>query len=122
MNLTLIISLIVIGLLAGVFSGFMGVGGGVIMIPLMIVLLGFSQHEAQGTSLAVLAIPVTFLAAFNYYNEGYVNWKFALIIGLSFVVGGYFGSKFAISINQEMMKKVFSVILLIIAIKMFFEK
>ncbi|MFT4697794.1 MAG: putative membrane protein YfcA [Flavobacteriaceae bacterium] len=122
MNLTLIISLIVIGLLAGVFSGFMGVGGGVIMIPLMIVLLGFSQHEAQGTSLAVLAIPVTFLAAFNYYNEGYVNWKFALIIGLSFVVGGYFGSKFAISINQEMMKKVFSVILLIIAIKMFFGK
>lgn len=122
MNLTLIVSLIVIGLLAGVFSGFMGVGGGVIMIPLMIVLLGFSQHEAQGTSLAVLAIPVTFLAAYNYYSEGYVNWKFALIIGLSFVIGGYFGSKFAISINQAMMKKVFSVILLLIAIKMFFGK
>lgn len=122
MNLTLIVSLIIIGLLAGVFSGFMGVGGGVIMIPLMIVLLGFSQHEAQGTSLAVLAIPVTFLAAYNYYGEGYVNWKFALIIGLSFVVGGYFGSKFAISINQALMKKIFSVILLIIAIKMFFGK
>ena len=122
MNVTLIISLIVIGLLAGVFSGFMGVGGGVIMIPLMIVLLGYSQHEAQGTSLAVLAIPVTFLAAYNYYNAGHVNWKFALIIGLSFVVGGYFGSKFAISINQAMMKKVFSVILLFIAIKMFFGK
>lgn len=122
MNLTLIISLIVIGLLAGVFSGFMGVGGGVIMIPLMIVLLGYSQHEAQGTSLAVLAIPVTFLAAYNYYNAGHVNWKFALIIGLSFVVGGYFGSKFAISINQALMKKIFSVILLFIAIKMFFGK
>ncbi len=122
MNLTLIISLIVIGLLAGVFSGFMGVGGGVIMIPLMIVLLGYSQHEAQGTSLAVLAIPVTFLAAYNYYSAGHVNWKFALIIGLSFVVGGYFGSKFAISINQALMKKIFSVILLFIAIKMFFGK
>lgn len=122
MNLTLIISLIVIGLLAGVFSGFMGVGGGVIMIPLMIVLLGYSQHEAQGTSLAVLAIPVTFLAAYNYYSAGHVNWKFALIIGLSFVIGGYFGSKFAISINQAMMKKIFSVILLFIAIKMFFGK
>jgi len=122
MNLTLIISLIVIGLLAGVFSGFMGVGGGVIMIPLMIVLLGFSQHEAQGTSLAVLAIPVTFLAAYNYYSAGHVNWKFALIIGLSFVVGGYFGSKFAITINQAMMKKIFSIILLFIAIKMFFGK
>ena len=122
MNLTLIISLIVIGLLAGVFSGFMGAGGGVIMIPLMIVLLGFSQHEAQGTSLAVLAIPVTFLAAYNYYNAGHVNWKFALVIGLSFVIGGYFGSKFAILINQAMMKKIFSVILLFIAIKMFFGK
>ena len=122
MNLTLIISLVIIGLLAGIFSGFMGVGGGVIMIPLMIVLLGYSQHEAQGTSLAVLAIPVTFLAAYNYYSEGYVSWKVALIIGLSFVVGGYFGSKFAISINQALMKKIFSVILLFIAIKMFFGK
>jgi len=122
MNLTLIISLVIIGLLAGVFSGFMGVGGGVIMIPLMIVLLGYSQHEAQGTSLAVLAIPVTFIAAYNYYSEGYVNWKFALIMGLSFVIGGYFGSKFAISINQVLMKKIFSVILLFIAIKMFFGK
>ena len=99
MNISLIIILVVIGILGGLFSGFLGVGGGVIMIPLMVVLLGYNQHEAQGTSLAVLAIPVTFIAAYNYYTEGHVNWKFALIIALAFIVGGYFGSKFAISIG-----------------------
>ena len=121
-NDTILISLIVIGLLAGILSGVLGVGGGLIMIPLMVILLGYNQHEAQGTSLAVLAIPVTFFAAYNYYSEGFVNWKFALIIALSFAVGGYFGSKFAISINQSMLKKIFGVILLIAAYKMFFGK
>ena len=122
MSATVIISLLVIGVLAGVLSGLIGVGGGVIMIPLLVFVLGYSQHSAQGTSLAVLAIPVTFLAAYNYDAEGYINWKFALIIALCFVVGGYFGSKLAISIDQSMLKKIFGVILLIAAIKMFFGK
>lgn len=122
MNFSFVVLLIIIGLLAGLFSGLLGVGGGLIMIPLMVVLLGYSQHEAQGTSLAVLAIPVTFLAAYNYYTEGYVNWKFALIIAASFLIGGYFGSKLAISIDKDLLKKVFGVILVIAAIKMFFGK
>jgi len=122
MNFTVLISLIVIGLLAGVLSGVLGVGGGLIMIPLMVLILGYNQHEAQGTSLAVLAVPVTFFAAYNYYTEGYVNWKYALIIAVGFAVGGYFGSKWAININQNMLKKIFGVILLIAAYKMFFGK
>lgn len=122
MNITLVVVLVVIGLLAGIFSGFMGVGGGVIMIPLMILLLGFNQHEAQGTSLAVLAIPVTFLAAYNYYSEGHVNWKYALIIAIAFVIGGYFGSKFAVKIDQSMLKKIFGVVLVLAAIKLFTSK
>ena len=122
MNMTVVATLIIIGLLAGVLSGFMGVGGGIVMIPLLIVMLGFSQHEAQGTSLAVLAVPVTFLAAYNYYNAGHVNWKFALIMAVSFVLGGYLGSKFAISIDQSVLKKIFGAIMLIAAIKLFFEK
>ncbi len=122
MSATVILSLLVIGILAGVLSGLIGVGGGVIMIPLLVFVLGYSQHSAQGTSLAVLAIPVTFLAAYNYYTEGYINWKFALIIAVGFVIGGYFGSKLAISINQSMLKKIFGVILLIAAFKMFFGK
>ena len=122
MNLTVLVSLIAIGILAGILSGVMGVGGGLIMIPLMAVLLGYNQHEAQGTSLAVLAVPVTFFAAYNYYSEGYVNWKYAILIAIGFAVGGYFGSKLAISINQSVLKKIFGVILLIAAYKMFFGK
>tara|TARA_B100000497_G_scaffold59182_1_gene67373 strand:- start:4742 stop:5116 length:375 start_codon:yes stop_codon:yes gene_type:complete len=122
MEPTIIISLLIIGILAGILSGLIGVGGGVIMIPLLVFVLGYSQHAAQGTSLAVLAIPVTFIAAYNYYAEGYVSWKFALIIAIGFVVGGYFGSKLAISIDQSLLKKIFGVILLIAAIKMFFGK
>jgi uncharacterized membrane protein YfcA len=122
MSTVIIVSLLIIGVLAGVLSGLIGVGGGLIMIPLMIAVLGFSQHEAQGTSLAVLAVPVTFLAAYNYYSEGYINWKFAIIIAIGFVVGGFFGSKLAISINQAMLKKIFGVILLIASFKMFFGK
>jgi len=123
MNLTLVISLVLIGLLAGILSGFMGVGGGVVMIPLMILLLGFNQHEAQGMSLAVLAVPVTFLAAYNYHSSGHpINWKFALVIAVFFVVGGYLGSKVAVSINQNVLKKIFAIVLVIAAVKMFFGK
>lgn len=121
MNITLLASLVIIGLLAGILSGFMGVGGGVIMIPLMVLLLGFNQHEAQGTSLAVLAIPVTFLAAYTYYNEGHVNWRFAIVIALAFVIGGFIGSKFAVTISQGILKKIFAIILLIAALKLFFS-
>jgi uncharacterized membrane protein YfcA len=121
MNATVIISLIIIGLIAGLLSGVMGVGGGVVMIPLMIFFLGFSQHEAQGTSLAVLAVPVTMLAAFTYYQEGHVNWRYAAVIAVFFVVGGYFGSKLAITVNQRTLKKIFAIILIVIAVKMLIE-
>lgn len=118
MNISIILSLILIGLLAGFFSGTLGIGGSVVMIPLMLLWLNFSQHQAQGTSLAVLAVPVTLLAAFNYYKEGYVNWKFAAIIAVTFIIGGYLGSKLAISINQVLLKKIFGGVLLIVALKM----
>lgn len=123
MNITIIASLIIIGLLAGILSGFMGVGGGVIMVPLMLLLLGYNQHEAQGMSLAVLAVPVTFIAAYTYHVSGSpINWKYAGIIALFFVVGGFVGSKFAIAVPQNVLKKIFAVILVIAAIKMFFSK
>ncbi|MFT5077612.1 MAG: putative membrane protein YfcA [Planctomycetota bacterium] len=127
MNPTLIVSLIVIGLLAGILSGFMGVGGGVIMIPLMVLFLGYSQHQAQGLSLAVLSVPVTFLAAYTYYvnpleGEAPFSWKFGIVIALSFVVGGLIGSKFAVAIPQNVLRKSFAVILIIAAVKMFFTK
>lgn len=123
MSLQLIASLIVIGILAGIFSGFMGVGGGVVMIPLMILFLGYNQHEAQGLSLAVLAVPVTFLAAYTYHKSGHpIDWKFALIIALCFVIGGWLGSKLALRLDQSMLKKIFAVVLVIAAVKLFFSK
>ncbi len=124
MNVSIIFSLIIIGLLAGILSGVFGIGGGVIMVPLLVFLLGVNQHQAQGTSLAVLSVPVTFLAAYTYYKSGedVVNWKYALIIAACFVVGGYFGSKIAIAINEQLLKKIFAVILLLVAVKMFFSK
>lgn len=124
MNTTLVVSLIVIGLLGGMLSGMFGIGGGVIMVPLMVFLLSFTQHQAQGTSLAVLSFPVAFIAAYNYYKSGenVVDWKFAIIIAFSFVVGGYLGSKLAITINQTTLKKIFSLLLLVAAIKLFFSK
>ena len=123
MHFTLIASLIIIGLLAGMLSGFLGVGGGVIMIPLMLILLGMNQHEAQGTSLAVLAVPVTFIAAYTYHVSGSpINWRYAGLIAIFFVVGGLIGSKFAVSVPQNILKKIFAFVLLVVAIKMFFSK
>jgi len=123
MNPTIILSLLIIGLLAGIFSGFMGVGGGVVMIPLMMMFLNYDQHEAQGLSLAVLAIPVTFVAAYTYHTGGHpVNWKYAVIIAVCFVIGGWIGSKFAIKIDQAILKKIFAVVLVIAAVKLFFGK
>ena len=122
MTTQVIVSLILIGLLAGILSGLVGVGGGVIMVPLLVYLLGFNQFQAQGTSLAVLAVPVTAIAAFTYYKEGYLDWRFALVIAVCFVVGGFIGSKIAIGLDQKMLKKIFGVILLIIAGKMLLGK
>jgi len=122
MSITTIVSLLIIGLLAGMLSGLVGVGGGIIMVPMLVLLLGFSQHQAQGTSLAVLVVPVTAIAVFNYYKEGYINWKYAAVIAVFFVVGTYFGSKLALSLDQKMLKKIFSIVLIIVAGKMLLEK
>lgn len=117
-----IISLIIIGILAGVLSGLVGVGGGVIMVPLMVLFFGMTQHQAQGTSLAVLAVPVTAVAVYNYYQEGHINVKFALIIAVFFVLGSIIGSKFAINLDQKTLKKIFAIILIVIAGKMLLDK
>lgn len=122
MTLQTVLSLLIIGILAGVLSGLVGVGGGVIMVPLMVLFFGMSQHQAQGTSLAVLAVPVTAVAVYNYYQEGHINIKFALIIAVFFVIGSILGSKLAINLDQKMLKKIFGIVLLIIAGKMLIEK
>lgn len=122
MTLQIILSLILIGILAGVLSGLVGVGGGIIMVPLLVMFFSFNQHEAQGTSLAVLAVPVTAVAVFNYYKEGQINLKYAAIIAVFFVLGSIVGSKFALTLDQKVLKKIFAVVLLVIAGKMLLDK
>ena len=121
MTTSTLLLLLAIGLLAGLLSGLIGIGGGVIMVPLLL-FLGLSQHEAQGTSLTVLAVPVTALAAFNYYKEGYVDWRHAAIMVVFFVIGGYIGSRFAIHIEEKVLKKIFGIVLLLMAGKLLFSK
>jgi uncharacterized membrane protein YfcA len=105
MDLTQYLILALIGISAGFIGGSMGVGGGVIMIPALIFFMGFSQKEAQGTSLAVLSLPVLMIAAINYYKEGYINIKYASIIIVTFILGGYLGSKFALYLPSSTLKK-----------------
>ena len=114
------IILICIGLLAGVLSGFVGVGGGVIIVPALIYVLGFPQHLAQGTSLFILLLPVGILAVFNYYQSGNINWKFGLIVAFSFVVGGFFGSKWALRIPPDWVKLIFGLIMAYVSIQLIY--
>lgn len=122
MTISTIIVLILIGLIAGVFSGMIGLGGGLIIIPALIYLLHMDQYTAQGTSLALMLPPIGLLAAINYYKAGALNVRYALIIALAFFVGGYFGSKFALSLPADTIKKVFAFTLIALAIRMLWEK
>ena len=125
MTLTTILTLIIIGLMAGVLSGLVGVGGGIIMVPLFVIFLGLTQHNAQGLSLAVMLPPVTFLAVYNYHTAGTggnIDWRIALAVSLLFVVGGFIGSKIALQIDQKLLKRIFGVFMLIVAIKLIFNK
>lgn len=122
MTTSLILTLIVIGLLAGFLSGLIGVGGGIIMVPLFLLFLGLTQHQAQGLSLAVLLPPVTFMAVYNYHQAGAIDWRYAIIVSCVFIVGGFIGSKVALSIDQHTLKKVFGGILLLIAAKLILGK
>ncbi len=122
MTYAVILTLILIGLVAGTFSGLIGIGGAIIIIPSLIYFLGMDQYSAQGTSLGIMLPPIGILAAWSYYKEGALNLQYAMIIAAAFVVGGYIGSKFALNIPEAMIRKVFAAVLAVIAIKMFLSK
>ena len=116
-----ILFLLLAGLLAGFIGGMFGVGGGLIIVPVLVFMMGFSQHAAQGTSTATLLFPIGILAAYKYNESGAVNWKFAFIMAFTFIIGAYFGSKFALDLNQKILKRCFSAFLLVVSIKMFWD-
>lgn len=118
-----LILIIVIGLSAGILSGLVGVGGGIIMVPALVLFLHYNQHQAQGTSLAVLCLPVVILGFLKYYQEVEkmgtpINLKVVGLLALGFIVGAYVGSSLAVKIDKEMLKKIFAIILFYTAIKM----
>lgn len=122
MSISILIFLIIVGLLAGFTGGALGLGGGIIIVPALVLIMGFTQHQAQGTSLAVLVFPVALLGAYNYYKAGFVNIKFVIILALAFIIGSYLGSLLSISLPEKILKKVFGFAILILSLKMIFEK
>ena len=122
MSISQLIILMIIGILSGILAGVFGVGGAIIVIPALVFILGLSQHEAQGTSLAFMLPPVGILATWNYWKAGHVNWKMALVLSLTFVIGAYFGSQISVNISDKLLRKIFGILILFIAIKMIFSK
>lgn len=112
--------LLVLGLTAGYFSGLVGIGGGVIIVPTLVLLFGFTQYAAQGTTLALLIPPIGILAVWKYYQKGFVDVKTAAIICVGFIIGGYLGGLTAVNIQQDTLRKIFAVVLVGLGIKMFF--
>jgi hypothetical protein len=121
MDLETFLILIVIGLVTGAVGGMLGIGGALILIPALVYFVGFSQHEAIGTSLAVMLPPIGLFAAYNYYKAGQVNIKYALIIAAAFMIGSYFTSRLALKMPENLIRKIFSVFIILIAIRMFFQ-
>lgn len=122
MSLTSILVLLLIGAAAGFASGFVGVGGGIIIVPALVFFLGYTQHMAQGTSLALMLPPIGLLGFYNYYKSGNTNITAALIIAAAFIAGAYYGSKISIGMDQRMVKKIFGAVMMLAAAKLLFSK
>jgi len=121
-NMTSILIILVIGIVAGVFSGFIGIGGGLVIVPCLVYFFGMTQHAAQGTSLAMMLPPIGILAVLNYNKAGMVDWKIAAILCITFLAGSFFGSKAAISLPADTVKKIFGAVIIAVGIKMILEK
>jgi hypothetical protein len=123
MSVQTIVLLVLVGLVAGILSGLVGLGGGVIIVPALVFILGFSQHQATGTSLGILLLPAGIFAVMNYYKRGYIDVKVVLLLFAGFLVGGYLGGKISLSLPEGTLKKIFAIALILIAGKvLFFDK
>ncbi len=121
-NMTIALLYVLLGLVAGVLSGLIGIGGGVIIVPALLFVFGLGQHQAQGTTLALLVPPIGILAAWTYYKQGYVDLQVAALICAGFFFGGLLGAKMATSLSNIVLERLFGIALLLIALKMIFVK
>ncbi len=117
-----ILAYILLGLAAGILSGLVGIGGGILIVPALVFLFGFSQQQAQGTTLALLVPPIGILAAWTYYKHGLVDIKVAGIIAAGFIIGSYLGARYATGITNDMLGKIFGVFLVLVGLKMIFGR
>jgi uncharacterized membrane protein YfcA len=125
LSLTQLLLVILIGFVAGILGGMVGIGGGIVIVPALVMLLGFTQHQAQGSSLVLLMLPVGILGVYNYYQQGHITmntFKLVLILAVGFVVGSYFGSKIAVAIDVKLLRKLFAGFIMLVALKMLFDK
>jgi uncharacterized membrane protein YfcA len=123
MSAQTIFLLVLVGLTAGILSGLIGVGGGIIIVPALVLLFGFSQKEAQGTSLAILLLLIGIFSVYEYYHQGRIKIIYAIIVALAFLIGGYIGSKFSFSISEQKLKRIFALTMMLLSIRMlFFER
>ena len=120
MDMQTILIIILVGIAAGILGGLVGVGGGIIIVPSLIYFIGFSQKTAQGTSLGLIMLPVGILGVLMYYKQGHVDFRVVGILAIGFLAGSYFGSKIALSLPQETVKKIFAILMILIAVKMLF--
>ncbi len=114
--------MLLLGFLIGIFSGIVGLGGGILMVPALVWLVGMSQHRAQGTSLGALLAPVGALAFYEYYKKGNVDIRIAILLAIGFFVGGYFGARFAQYIPDLWLRRIFGFSLMAVGAKMLFFK
>jgi uncharacterized protein len=109
---------LLLGLLVGVLSGIVGIGGGIIIVPALVFFFHMSQHKAQGTSLGALLLPIGALAFWEYYKAGNVDLKAAFLIALGFLVGGYFGGLWAQRLPELALQRIFGGLLVLIGIRL----
>jgi uncharacterized membrane protein YfcA len=115
-------SIIAIGLAAGFASGILGIGGGVFVVPALVYMLGFSQHHAQGTTLALLCMPVGIAAALRYHQQGFGDWRVAGVLFCGFLIGGYWGAQIAVAAPEKVLRQVFALGMVALGLRMFFMR
>ena len=121
MDLTSLLTLLLIGVAAGVLSGFIGIGGGLLIVPALMYFMGLSQMAAQGTSLALMLPPIGALAVMNYWKAGEVDIRAAAVMVVAFVAGGYFGSRLALAMDLLKVRLAFGIVMLLVALRMIIQ-
>jgi uncharacterized membrane protein YfcA len=116
-----IVAGLALGVIIGIISGLVGLGGGAILIPALVYLYGMSQHKAQGTSLATLLLPIGIFAFWKYYKAGNVDMRLAILIAIGFTVGGYLGGSWAVHLSDTTLRRGFAILLIAIATRMLFK-